>query len=162
MRLTENQITTLKPCIKNVTLTGKKVNVVCSGIASGKRALLVLRTAYSPSSVEVISGMERTAMLNFLQIWIYPFRYRDFTLCFNSTVEAEACANDLSLVIAQAVEDGVIGEGIGNEGSGLFGSGLFESGNGSFFKSNFFYGAIVILVVIAAAVVGVKVIQHKK
>lgn len=162
MRLTQNQIETLKPCVTNATLTGKSVNVTCSGIASGKRALLVLREAYNPQSVEVLSGTERIAIFNLWQLWVYLYRYRDFTLNFASKAEAAECANDLAIVISDAVAEGVDGQGVNDS--------VFNWNNPlsigqteptEFFKSKFFYVTVSIVVVIIVAVVGIKIVKRK-
>lgn len=161
MRLTEQQIKTLEPCIRNVTRSGKSVTVVCAGAASGKRALSVITSVYSPASVDLLSGTERMAIVSLWQFWVYPFRYRDFELTFSTEAEAKECADDLSGVIVEAVGDGVDGQGIQSWFNSVTGNLGNQSGN-DFFHSTFFYAAVAILVVYIVVVVGVKVMQHKK
>ena len=152
MRLTDSQISTLKPLIKSVVLSGKEVYVSCYSPAGGKRVLAALQAAYNPAKVVVLSDGERIAMTQFWQLWIYAFRYRDFTMVFNNASEAGMCAEDLSEAFPDTIADSTVVAGVSN----VFGGGK------SFFKSNFFYGVVAIVVVIVIAVVGIKMIQHKK
>lgn len=149
--LTESQITGLKPLLKSVEQRGKKVLVRCVNNASGKLAYSILTTAYPSAGTQMITS--------YREWWIFfdlVDRYCEFYLKFDSEEQAADCFNSLGQAVSEAIADGSYGAGEKSlDNSGLFGS-------GKFFKSNFFYAVIAIIVIIIVATIGIRIVQKNR
>lgn len=148
--LTESHITGLKPLVKSAVQKGKKVLVTCVGQKSGKTALSLLQSAYPGASVRLITSFIEWEALGGL-----GWKYRDFYLIFDDENQAALCASEISAAVAEAIADGTFGAGENSLKSDFFSS-------GKFFKSNFFYAAISIIVIIIAATIGVRIVQKNR